>query len=259
MCKENKTTNVESDVLYHRLIDAVNDNDIKFIEGYKNSDDFFKSIAINNDTLLHIACQKGNAEMINLLLEKGLGKFINQQNDYGKTPLHYACEHICNFIYTYSDKQTEKKMKELILPLLQAGADRTIEDYEGDSSFHNLQRTGRIESLHPVVEKGNFTDLIVFLEASPNDNPKLNKVFEAIKKIEKEKREQHGGVEPCFTMIAKLWSIYLGININTQDVGCMMAMLKIARHKLGKANLDNFIDATNYMALAGNLLEEEDV
>ena len=80
-----------------------------------------------------------------------------------------------------------------------------------------------------------------------------SKVYSEIAKIQQNRSQMHGAAQSNFKMIAKLWSAYTGATIDAKDVGFMMAMLKAARHKGGdKNNLDNFVDAANYIALAGD-------
>jgi len=52
-----------------------------------------------------------------------------------------------------------------------------------------------------------------------------------------------------------------GSLIDAHDVAIMMALLKIARTKLGKRTSDTYIDASAYMAIAGEIeavTEKED-
>lgn len=82
-------------------------------------------------------------------------------------------------------------------------------------------------------------------------------IYAEIAKIRTNRPKLHGSAKNNFEMIAKLWSIYLGIDITKQDVGFLMSLLKFARYKGGdKDNLDNFVDAANYIALAGEMLDE---
>jgi hypothetical protein len=41
--------------------------------------------------------------------------------------------------------------------------------------------------------------------------------------------------------------------INSDEVATMMALLKISRSQRGKANVDDYVDASAYMAIAGEL------
>lgn len=86
-----------------------------------------------------------------------------------------------------------------------------------------------------------------------------SKVYNEIFRIREGRKQMHGAAKANFEMIARMWSAYTGAEITAKDVGFMMAMLKASRYKGGdKNNLDNFVDGANYIALAGDM-EEEDV
>lgn len=67
----------------------------------------------------------------------------------------------------------------------------------------------------------------------------------------------HGDKHANFTNIAGLWNAYLagkgGKALTAQDVGLMMALLKIARTQCGSANEDDFVDGIGYIACAGEI------
>ena len=58
--------------------------------------------------------------------------------------------------------------------------------------------------------------------------------------------------------IAKLWSAYLDTKINAHDVAIMMALLKMARTKLGAVSKDTYIDMAAYGAIAGEIKFKEE-
>lgn len=53
--------------------------------------------------------------------------------------------------------------------------------------------------------------------------------------------------------IAKLWSAYLDIEITAHDVAILMALLKVARTKLGQVSDDTYVDMSAYSAIAGEI------
>jgi hypothetical protein len=70
-------------------------------------------------------------------------------------------------------------------------------------------------------------------------------------------REQdYGTPEDSFGMIAKLWTAYLGRDVNPMDTAVMMGLLKIARVSGGRSTQDSFIDLAGYAACAGELATE---
>ena len=72
-----------------------------------------------------------------------------------------------------------------------------------------------------------------------------------------DREAQYGRPENNFSVIAGLWSVYLGVHIDAHDVAAMMALLKIARIKSGQRKADNYIDLAGYAACAAELAGEE--
>ena len=79
----------------------------------------------------------------------------------------------------------------------------------------------------------------------------------AIELFSGERAKTHGPVRENHKNIALLWNAYLGEkrgrDIDEHDALLMLALLKIARTKSGTENLDDYIDAVAYMALAGEV------
>lgn len=79
-----------------------------------------------------------------------------------------------------------------------------------------------------------------------------------------EREQDYGTPENNFTIIGKLWSVYLGAahpelsgaltdkGITAKDVAAMMGLLKVARIATGD-NPDSFIDLAGYAACAGEI------
>jgi hypothetical protein len=76
---------------------------------------------------------------------------------------------------------------------------------------------------------------------------------EAINVCTNDRQDQYGDPENSFSIIASLWTEYLGLTIKPTDVACMMALLKVGRILKGTVKADNYIDAAAYMAIAGEL------
>ena len=84
-----------------------------------------------------------------------------------------------------------------------------------------------------------------------------------LKKTEKlvsgDRGAKHGDMVATHENIARLWSSYLqnkfklNLNLLPEDVANLMTLLKIARTQAGKFNLDDFIDACGYAAIAGEI------
>ena len=73
------------------------------------------------------------------------------------------------------------------------------------------------------------------------------------------RQETHGDTKVNHETIAEFWNIYLDDKlkpmaaITCDDVATMMALLKISRSTQGEVNMDDYIDAAAYMAIAGEL------
>lgn len=68
-----------------------------------------------------------------------------------------------------------------------------------------------------------------------------------------QREQQHGEKRHVFDQTRRLWTAYLGIPINAEQVAMMMVLLKIARSQNGAFNTDDFVDAVGYAALAGEM------
>lgn len=66
----------------------------------------------------------------------------------------------------------------------------------------------------------------------------------------------HGDAHRNHWNIARLWNAFLSIRpepadpLSPRDVALMMALLKIARTQLGAHNVDDYVDAAGYIAIA---------
>ena len=84
---------------------------------------------------------------------------------------------------------------------------------------------------------------------------------EAINLVGGQRHVDYGDKKENHNNIAKPWDAYLDVKIDAHDVAIMMTLLKIARTKLGKRTSDTYIDASAYMAIAGEIeavTEKED-
>ena len=68
-----------------------------------------------------------------------------------------------------------------------------------------------------------------------------------------DRARQHGEALAAHTNIAVLWSAYLGMPITARDAALMMVLLKVARTKTGAFNLDDYVDAAGYAAIAAEI------
>ncbi len=67
------------------------------------------------------------------------------------------------------------------------------------------------------------------------------------------RHETHGDKHENHANIAALWSAYLDAPISPKQAAIMLALLKIARTKLGRENPDDYVDLAGYAACAGEI------
>lgn len=77
----------------------------------------------------------------------------------------------------------------------------------------------------------------------------LNK---AIKLVDGDRKDTHGGMAENHENIARLWNGYLWNvdKLTGADVANMMELLKVARRKLGSFNEDDYVDGAGYSAVS---------
>lgn len=68
-----------------------------------------------------------------------------------------------------------------------------------------------------------------------------------------ERVNEYGEPEDNFGIIARLWSVYLGVDISAVDVSMLMVLFKTARVKSGTGTEDSFIDIAGYAACGGEI------
>ena len=72
-----------------------------------------------------------------------------------------------------------------------------------------------------------------------------------------DRQKDYGDKVDNHNNIARLWSAYLDTYIKAHDVAIMMALLKMARTKLGAVSKDTYIDMAAYSAIAGEIKFKE--
>ncbi len=88
---------------------------------------------------------------------------------------------------------------------------------------------------------------------------KITKEFlsEASRLVGVDREKDYGDKVDNHNNIARLWSAYLDVKVEAHDVAIMMALLKMARTKLGKVSKDTYIDMAAYSAIAGEIKFKE--
>ena len=71
--------------------------------------------------------------------------------------------------------------------------------------------------------------------------------------INGERQGTYGEAEDSFSIIAQMWTAYLGKEIKSEDVANMMILMKVARNSSGVYKDDNWMDICGYAALGGEI------
>lgn len=115
----------------------------------------------------------------------------------------------------------------------------------GEENATTMEFTIRPEDIKVFIEPAS----IKFKEADER-----SRILAAAQKAVCGQREQdYGSPEDNFSMIADMWSTYLGTEITSIDVSMMMVLLKIARIKNGGGSGDSFVDIAGYAACGGEI------
>jgi hypothetical protein len=97
------------------------------------------------------------------------------------------------------------------------------------------------------------------LAVSKNSIKKEDILKKASNLVSDAREGTHGDARENHEQIAEFWNILLDnklkpmASITCDDVAVMMALLKISRSTQGTFNLDDYVDASAYMAIAGEL------
>jgi len=71
--------------------------------------------------------------------------------------------------------------------------------------------------------------------------------------VTNDRQNTHGQPEDSFRRIADLWSGYLTVGVQEEDVAVMMALVKVARIMENPRHADNWIDGAGYFACGGEV------
>jgi len=77
---------------------------------------------------------------------------------------------------------------------------------------------------------------------------------EAQEIVHGERQQDYGNMAESFQRIAGLWSAYLGVHVDSFDVGKMMILLKVSRAK-NQNHRDSYVDIVGYVECIDKLLQ----
>ena len=77
-------------------------------------------------------------------------------------------------------------------------------------------------------------------------------IMKAEELINGDRNETYGDAKESFSTIAKLWSVYLGVDVTAEQVAAMFVLMKISRQRKSK-HMDNWVDIIGYAALGGEI------
>ena len=91
-------------------------------------------------------------------------------------------------------------------------------------------------------------------KAKPKQDHSRGGLLDKAKEIVTNDRQNtHGHPEDSFRNIADLWSGYLTVGLQEEDVAVMMALVKVARIMENPRHVDNWIDGAGYFACGGEV------
>lgn len=84
----------------------------------------------------------------------------------------------------------------------------------------------------------------------------MSVALEAHEIVNCQRRIEYGPCEESFERVADMWSAYLGVDLDPQDVAMCMALLKICRYREGRT-WDSLVDLAGYADCAGQIDEAQ--
>lgn len=78
-------------------------------------------------------------------------------------------------------------------------------------------------------------------------------LMEAVKCVTKDRNAQYGPPEDSFKIIAKLWSLILGVEVTAHQVALCLVQLKVARLVKNPTHHDSKVDGAGYFACMADI------
>lgn len=89
-------------------------------------------------------------------------------------------------------------------------------------------------------------------------NPRSELLQEAENLVNTERNAQYGDPRQDFQRTAQMWSAYLGVAIQPQDVAALMILLKCSRIRWSPEKYDSWVDVAGYAACGWHCVAPED-
>lgn len=67
------------------------------------------------------------------------------------------------------------------------------------------------------------------------------------------RQQTHGDVDESFALVARYWSLRLGVSVDPVAVADCMGLFKLARSQCGEPHPDHYVDRAGYAGIAGQL------
>lgn len=90
-------------------------------------------------------------------------------------------------------------------------------------------------------------------------------LFQVAELVSGDRRKTHGDAAETQAKVGALWTVFLGgrklpdAPLSGVEVAQMMCLLKIARTQSGEFNMDDFLDAIGYSAIAAENAKSENL
>ncbi|KAF4964394.1 hypothetical protein FSARC_7659 [Fusarium sarcochroum] len=121
------------------LLEAVSSNRTQATEFLISAGADLRTLDDTDRSLLHMAAGTGNEKVVNLILQRR-SIDINSPDNWGKTPLHYACSRydLWDCAHTLEPRPPYISRAKVVALLLRSGANRKIQDLRGNTAFQTL-------------------------------------------------------------------------------------------------------------------------
>ena len=117
------------------------------------------------NTMLHVACSRGDRVLVELLIRKGAD--IELQDMYGNTPLLYA---------------VDKEHIDIVQVLLKRGAAVMACDFRGNTSLHSACASNNLEVVEILLDRGADPEAMDYGNHKPSDRTSSRVIEQSIER-----------------------------------------------------------------------------